>query len=336
MTNKEWIRKTISHQDIGKVPFNFMFSPPIEGLLRAHFHSDNLEETLDFPIRLFAPHTIKPLYASPDRYGETARDEFGVIWSTSYIDRGAPIGPCLHEPTLVGYRFPDPSEEYRFDGLQEWSSVNSDHYRIIVVGDLWERATFMRGMEDLLIDVKQNPAFVVSLLHGICDYILGTMELLFDRCEFEAIALSDDYGTQKGLIMSPAAWRRFVKPSLRAIYNLAKSRGKAVFLHSCGNVSEVIPDLIDIGLDILHPIQPEAMDIYALKRCFGKNLTFCGGLGTQNTLPQGAPREVREEVKRLKEEMGQGGGYILEPGITLQADVPLPNLLAMIEEALGT
>ena len=334
MTDKEWMQKTLSHQDTGKVPYNFMFSPPIEALLKRHYRSSSLEETLDFPIRMNAPNSIKPLYASPDSYGDTIEDEFGVIWSTSYIDRGAPIGPCLREPTLAGYRFPDPSEEYRFEGLKEWSAENSDQYRILWVGDLWERATFMRGMEDLLIDVTRNSAFVSALLGSIGDYSLGTMELLFERCEFEAIALSDDYGTQKDLIISPESWRRFVKPSLRAIYDLAKRKGKAVFHHSCGNVSAVIPDLIDLGLDILHPIQPETMDILALKRSYGKDLTFCGGLGTQNTLPHGNPCEVRDEVKRLKEEMGRGGGYILEPGITLQADVPLPNLLAMIEEAL--
>jgi uroporphyrinogen decarboxylase len=92
--------------------------------------------------------------------------------------------------------------------------------------------------------------------------------------------------------------------------------------------------MIDMGLDILHPIQPEAMDILELKREYGKELTFCGGLGTQELLPRGSPEQVRDEVKRLKREMGKGGGYILEPGITVQADVPLKNIVAMIEEAV--
>jgi uroporphyrinogen decarboxylase len=106
-----------------------------------------------------------------------------------------------------------------------------------------------------------------------------------------------------------------------------------VFLHSCGNVQAVIPDLIELGLDILHPIQPEAMDILELRNEFGHRLTFCGGLGTQNLLVNGSPRDVADEVRRLKQEMGRQGGYILEPGITIQADVPLENMVAMIDAA---
>lgn len=104
-------------------------------------------------------------------------------------------------------------------------------------------------------------------------------------------------------------------------------------IRSCGSFWPIIPDMIDIGLDILHPIQPEAMDILKLKREFGADITFCGGIPTQYLLNDGTPEEVRSEVRRLKREMGKGGGYILEPGITLQADIPFENVLALIEEA---
>jgi uroporphyrinogen decarboxylase len=104
-------------------------------------------------------------------------------------------------------------------------------------------------------------------------------------------------------------------------------------LHSCGNIYEIIPDLIELGLDLIHPIQPEVMDIYRLKKDFGKYISFQGGLRTQDLLPMGNPDDIKKEVKILKKEMGKGGGYILEPGITIQGDVPLDNLLAMLEEA---
>ncbi|HXK45243.1 MAG TPA: uroporphyrinogen decarboxylase family protein, partial [bacterium] len=103
--------------------------------------------------------------------------------------------------------------------------------------------------------------------------------------------------------------------------------------HSCGYIIPIIPDLIELGLDILHPVQPEAMDIYYLKKEFGTDLSFCGGISTQDLLVRGTPEQVRNEVKRLKETMGKGGGYILEPGITIQADVLAHNLFAMIDEA---
>ena len=136
------------------------------------------------------------------------------------------------------------------------------------------------------------------------------------------------------MLMSPSQWRRLIKPLLAEIYALAKRHGRYLFHHSCGHITPIIPDFIEIGLDILHPIQPEAMDVYQLKRQFGRDLTFCGGLRTQDLLPRGAPRQIRDEVRKLKRIMGDGGGYILEPGITVQADVPVENLLALIEEAV--
>ena len=315
------------------MPYNFMFSPPARACLEAHYGTGDLEAAIGLPMRINGTRSIKPLYAPPAEFGPRVTDEFGVAWSTSDMDRGSPIGPCLSEADLSGYRFPDPTAAYRFEHLADWTAANAGHYSFVVVGDLWERATFMRGMEAILLDLSLHPRFVEELLRGLADYILQTMEILLARFAFDGVMLSDDYGTQRGMIMSPAHWRRFVKPLLAKIYSLAKRHGRTVLHHSCGSIVPIIGDLVDIGLDILHPIQPEAMDVFGLKRQFGAHLTLCGGIRTQDLLPHGTPQQVRDEVKRLKETMGKGGGYILEPGITLQADVPLANLLAMIEEA---
>jgi len=332
-TNKDWIRQTLAHHQTGSVPYNFMFSPPALRRVQEHYGVDDIEDKLDFPIRMTGLNSVKPLYASPARFGETVIDEFGVVWSTSDIDRGSPIGQCLLDADLSTYIFPDATAEYRFDGIDKWCETNRDHYTILWVGDLWERATFMRGMENLLVDLSLNPVFVEELLQGIAYHIIETMRILFDRYAFDGVAISDDYGTQKALLMSPEQWRQFVKPRLADIYRVAKEHGRTVFHHTCGNVVPIIPDFIEIGLDILHPIQPEAMDVFALKREFGADISFCGGVRTQDLLPTGTVEEVRAEVRRLKRTMGAGGGYILEPGITIQADVPMENIIAMIEEA---
>jgi uroporphyrinogen decarboxylase len=331
--DKPWIRSTLAHQATGATPYNFGFSPPARAQLEKYLGTNKLEETLRFPIRMSGPDSIKPLYASPARYGPTIRDEFGVIWSTSEIDRGAPIIHCLPEPDLSNYRFPNPSDEYRFAGLADWTTANAGHYTMLWVGDLWERATFMRGMENILLDLSLEPRFVELLLRGLADYVLATMRILFDRFTFDGIAFGDDYGTQHGLIMSPQHWRRFVRPLVAEIYALAKKNGRTVFQHSCGHIVPIIGDLIDIGLDILHPIQPEAMDVFWIKKEFGRHVTLCGGLGTQEFLPKATPEQVRQQVRHLKEQLGGDGGYILEPGITLQADIPLANLVALVEEA---
>ena len=330
--NREWIVETLAHRETGRVPYNFLFAPPALELAKKHY-GDPIDKALDLPIRMMGCKSIKPLYAPPAKHGSMIVDEFGVEWSTSDIDRGSPLGPALREPDLSHYTFPDPATEYRFDGLFDWCAAQETHFRFMWVGDLWERATFMRGMEDVCLDLSLHPKFVEQLLDGLANHILGTMKILFERYDFEGVAVSDDYGTQHGLLMSPAQWRHFVKPRLKKIYALAKKNKRTVFHHSCGNVVEIIPDLIDIGLDVLHPIQPEAMDVPALKREFGKSLTFSGGVRTQDLLPFGTPDDVRKEVRRLKKTMGKGGGYILEPGITLQADVPLANIVALIDEA---
>ena len=331
--NRNCIKTALAHKRTQAVPYNFMFSPPAQLMLEEYYGHADLEQALELPIRMSAPVSIKPLYADPARFGEKIEDEFGVVWSTSHIDRGSPIGPCLAEADLSDYTFPDAAEDYRLEGLGDWCKRNKKNYTIMWMGDLWERATFMRGMEHILMDLALNPKFVEELLRGLADYILQTMQILFDRFTFDGVAISDDYGMQTAMVMSPADWRRLIKPPLAEIYGFAHKHGRTVFHHSCGNIYPIIPDMIDVGLDILHPIQPEAMDIFKLKREFGRRLTFCGGIRTQDLLPRGTVQQVRDEVKKLKSEMGKDGGYILEPGITIQSDVPLDNIIAMIEEA---
>jgi len=342
MTNREWVQRVLRHEGGLPVPYNLSLSPPARRKLAEHYGTSEIEELLNLPLRMRGTNSVKPLYASPQEFGPTVRDEWGVVWTTSEIDRGAPCPspamgthPPIVRPTLSGYAFPDPTAPCRFDGLDAWCERNRGNYTILWVGDLWERATFLCGMENLLLWLALEPGFVHELLEGIADFVLRTMEILIHRFPFDGVALSDDYGTQRSMLISPDAWRRFVKPHLARIFARAKAGGKTVFLHSCGNVRAIVPDLVDLGLDILHPIQPEAMDILALKREFGRHLAFCGGLGTQQLLVNASRAEVRSEVRRLKREMGAGGAYILETGITIQADVPLANILAMIEQAGG-
>jgi uroporphyrinogen decarboxylase len=330
--DQKWIKDTLAHKDTGRVPYHFDFTPPAKRILEKYYGSTDLNNIIGLPIRWGGPRTIKPLYADTETYGDRLKDEFGVTWAVSDNDRGTPM-PCLHEPDLSDYRFPDPHETYRFEYLDEWCKENSQHYRLIWPGDLWERATFIRGMEHLLIDVMTDRDFVKELLRGIADYYLETMKIINDRFEFEAFGLSDDYGTQKNLIMSPEDWRDVVKPYLSEIGELAEKMGKDLMIHSCGNIYSVIGDLIEAGIDIIHPIQPETMDIYKIKKEFGNDATFQGGLNTQELLPFGSPEEIRKEMRKLKKEMGENGGFILEPGITVQGDIPLDNLIAMIDEA---
>ena len=331
MAPRDLVMAALRHQETGRLPCNFMFSPPAERALREHYGVEDLQEHLGIGLFLFGC-AGKPLYASPDEFGPTITDEWGVVWATSYIDRGYPVRHPLTNPSLAGYDLPDPLDPKRWAPVEELDLTDRADFTVAVVGDLWERAHFVRGLDALLMDLHSAPEFVHELLDRICEYCLATLERMA-RLRPDGVFVSDDYGFQDRLMMSPASWRTFVKPRLGRLLAAAQKHGLRAMLHSCGNVSAIVPDLLDLGLDILHPIQPEAMDVLALKREYGRDLTFCGGVSTQQTLPFGTPEDVRREVVLKAETLGAGGGYILEPGITLQADVPLANLVALVETA---
>ncbi len=331
MTPRELVHAALRHEETERIPYNFMFSPPADAALREHYGCDDLQAQLDGNLYLFGC-AGKPLYASPDEYGPTITDEFGVVWATSGIDRGYPVEHPLKEPTLAGYKLPPPYAFDRWEPVEEAASKYRHQFRLAVIGDLWERAHFMRGLDRLLMDLHESPRFVHELLDRICQYNHATLEGMV-AVEPDGVFISDDYGFQDRLMMSPDDWREFVKPRLARLLAAAEQYDLVTMLHSCGNVSAIVPDLIEIGLDILHPIQPEAMDVFDLKREYGRDITFCGGISTQRTLPYGTPDDVRDEVNEKAETLGKGGGYILEPGITLQADVPLANLVALVEAA---
>ena len=235
MDDREWIRTAMAHKDC-PVPYNISLSPVALRKLREHCGVDNVADWMGLPIRMTNVKAIKPLYADPDVYGDTIRDEFGVIWSTNPIDRGSPIGPCLLEPDLSAYKFPDPTVPYRFEDLDGWCRTNADHFTIIWSGDLLERAIFMRGMEDLMLDLAMNQAFAAGLLRGIADYILATLQIMFSRFTFDGIAISDDYGTQRAMVMSPKMWRELIKPLLAEIYALAKRHNRTVFSRTFSSI----------------------------------------------------------------------------------------------------
>jgi len=333
MTPRERVLAAIRHEQTDPPPWNLMWVPAIGAKLAAHFGTEALDEAVGNHIFIFGAHARKPLYADPAKYGPTITDDFGVVWETSARDRGHVLEYPLAEPDLDAIDWPDPHDPWRYDGVAERLAEGRGRMFVAAsAGDLWERATFMRPLGALLMDLYERPAFVHELLDRIADFDLAVLARLLEL-PVDGVFLSDDYGNQRQLMMSPAHWREFVAPRLARILDFARGRGLATLLHSCGNVREIVPDLIALGLDVLHPIQPEAMDVFELKREFGRDLTLWGGISTQHTLPHGTPDEVRAEVRDKRARLGAGGGYILEPGITIQEDVPLANVLALIDAA---
>jgi uroporphyrinogen decarboxylase len=149
--------------------------------------------------------------------------------------------------------------------------------------------------------------------------------------DIDGMLFGDDWGMQHGLIMGPRMWRKFLKPCLKRMYGRVKSAGKFVLQHSCGDISEVYPDLAEIGLDAHQTFQPEIYDIAEIKRQYAGKLSFWGGISTQRLLPFATPDEVRSETARIIGVMGQGGGFIAAPTHAVPPDVPPENILAMAD-----
>jgi uroporphyrinogen decarboxylase len=260
------------------------------------------------------------------------RDPFGVVWNRNVDkDIGVVDGVVLAEPTLARYRFPDPTASYYFHGVAEKIATRGDRFRVYCIGfSLFERAWTLRGIENLLVDFVENPGFVDDLFDAICDW---NIELARKALEYDidAIYFGDDWGQQTGLIMGPRHWRRFIRPRLARMYDVAKSAGKYQCIHSCGDVRPVLPDLIELGVDCINPFQPEAMPVRELLGTYRGRVTFYGGLSTQRTLPYGDVDEVRRKSRELLE-LGAGGGLVFAPSHAVVRDTPTGNMLAFLDE----
>jgi uroporphyrinogen decarboxylase len=185
-------------------------------------------------------------------------------------------------------------------------------------------------MEDLLVDFMLNPDFVDELLDRITTYNLAVVDIVA-RYPIDCIFFGDDWGQQQGLIMGPAHWRRFIRPRLAAMYAHVKSKGMYIAQHSCGDIHELFPDLVELGLDIYNTFQPEIYDVAEMKRLYGNKITFYGGVSTQRLLPFATPGKVKAETRRLMALLGKDGGYIAAPTHAIPDDVPTENILAFLE-----
>lgn len=236
---------------------------------------------------------------------------------------------------IADYPFPDVDADYRYSELS--GTVKSYHDQgLAVAGSLectiFEIAWYLRSMERLLIDMVDHPALATFLLDRITS-LRERQARRFAELRVDILRLGDDVAAQRGMLMSVPMWRRWLKPRLARVIQSAKEAHPQILIlyHSDGNPEAIIPDLIEIGVDVLNPVQSECMDPAVVKRLYGDRLAFWGTIGTQTTLPFGSPDDVRAEVKLRMETIGSGGGLLLAPTHMLEPDVPWENIVALVE-----
>jgi uroporphyrinogen decarboxylase len=272
-------------------------------------------------------------------------DEWGIKWgrNPNYYDM---IDHPLKDASindLEKYNWPDPANPKRFVGLRDeaMNLYTNTEYAIqadAFFGGIYECAWWLRGFETFTVDMYKRQEFAEHLLNKILELYLDFYNEYLDIVGpyIQIIDYNDDIGMQTGPLLSPTMFKKYLKPRYDKIFKLIRSKTKAkIFLHTCGSVHLLIPDLIDIGLDILNPIQPLAtkMDITGLKTDFGEKLCFHGGIDIQRLLPSGSAIEVAAEVKRISRIGGKNGGFILAGAHNIQSDVPPENVIAMFGAA---
>ena len=329
MTNRERVIASLEHRQPDRTPYNVGFTQAAYERMVEYTGDPAFAEKLGNCLTGLTT-------ALPNGWSEVEpgiwQDEFGVRWNRT-VDRdiGVVCNTVVTPETLADYRWPDPDDPARYASYEAVIRGAHDAFVLVDLGfSLFERAWTLCGMERLLEAMVLDPGFVHALLDAILAY---NLRVIANACSYpiDAMMFGDDWGQQSGLIMGGRLWRTFIKPRVREMYQAVRARGKYVFIHSCGKVDELFPDLIECGLQVFNPFQPEVIDVFEAKRRYRADLSFYGGISTQRTLPYGSPQEVRDEVRRLIEVVGKDGGYIAAPAHAIPADARPENIAAMIE-----
>jgi uroporphyrinogen decarboxylase len=328
-TKRDVVLEALAFRPPPYVPWAWDMTQVCQQRLAAHLGTDDLTGFVGSHFLDVGSRKRRFAEQHPSGY----RDAYGVVFDTSVDkDIGTPCDWPLKEPhDLDRYQWPDPKNEAWYAGIAEQLAAHPDRFSRYKLGfSLYERAWTMRGMTDLLMDMIERPEFVERLLDSIVEHNLAQIRRGL-ALGVEAVLFGDDYGSQTGLIMGREHWRHFFKPRLARMFAAVRDAGRYVCLHSCGCVAELFDELIEIGLNMFNPFQPEVMDIFALKKHYHGRLAFHGGMSIQRILPFSTPDEVRRETIRLIE-AGREGGYVFAPSHSVPPDVPPENLVAMMEE----
>lgn len=330
LTRKEYVIKALKHEKTDIVPFHLDFTKQAyENIVKFTKDSAFLNNSGTF-LHYFQywgwPTEIQ------DKK-EHFLDAFGVTWNRSGADKdiGVIDKPIINAPDILLYPEPNFDEERLRAEIEITIAKAGDRFVFAGIGfSMFERLWSYCGMEDALMYMLIEPEFTHQLLDKICDFNMKILNII-NEYPLDGVYFGDDWGQQKGLIMGPRLWCEFIKPQMAKMYKCAKKNGKFILQHSCGDILEIMPDLIEIGLDCYQTFQPEIYNIEDVKKKFGKDLAFWGGISTQQLLPYATPDVIKQEIRRIIDIMKIDGGYISAPTHAITFDIPAENIIAMLE-----
>lgn len=356
MTPKQRVQKALNHELTDRYPFQATFTPEFADRLRRefglpeHFSEPHHREWYGYELECLTGQDalqagvgwFTNYYLKDSDY----TDEWGVEWKIDYYD--TPYGrgyytniknnPLKDDDTkAMTYKAPDPDREELYTVLQRLLYDFGKEYYIIgrVHCTIFESAWALRGLETLMMDMYINPDLTNHILDETSSYHKN-VAMNMAKMGVDMIWLGDDMGAQNGLMIDPELWKQYFKPRMADIIHTIKSINPniKVAYHSDGCNYAIIPDLIEIGLDVLNPIQTECMDPGILKDNYGDKLSFFGGIAVQSTLPMGKREDILYEFDMLKNTLGRGGGWLCAPTHHIQMDTPIDNFFTLLE-AIG-
>jgi uroporphyrinogen decarboxylase len=346
--SKERVLTALNHKEPDRVPRLSSFTPEFANKLREHFGMTNklfnphggteheVELRIGNDILLTAQGFANSYYQCVDN---DYIDEWGVGWKiveykTKYgIGKYTePSGNPLREATSINeYIPPDPTISNRYETSKKLIENYGKEYAImgVIVCTIFEAAWALRGLDRLMMDFITNEELANKVLDIPFNYHLYAGKKLASM-GVDIIWTGDDMGGQNGMLISPELWRKYFKPRMAKLYSELKliNPDLKIAYHSDGSIYPIIDELVEIGLDILNPVQPKCMDPYYLKKRYGKDLTLWGSIDIQETLPFGTPEEVENEVKDRIKNIGPGGGFIISPTHHVQMDTSLKNFFS--------
>ena len=351
MKHRERVQTALNHEMPDRCPMQVSFTPEFADRLKddlrikgRKLHNPHgggntyeLERALEEDLLLTSVGWANSYYQA----GASYTDEWGIQWRSQPYTTPFGMGfytemskhPLADEKALAGYRPPDPTRPELYAEAARVLRDYQDEYWIVgvTVTTIFETAWALRGYNQLLVDFITDPDLADAILDIPYTYHLTAAKKLVEM-GVDMIWTGDDVGMQTGMLISPRVWRRFFKPRMANFIAALKAinpRVKVAY-HSDGNIEPIIPDLLEIQLDVLNPIQPACMDPLRLKHKYGDQLCFWGSIDEQYTLPFGSPADVRREVLTRLETIGKDGGLILGPTHHVQLDTPLENFWAMV------
>ncbi len=330
LTHRERLRRALLHQPLDRIPTQINYTGNMGRKLAAHFKV----EIADLP-RVLDNHFVRVDLTYPPRVSDdgTVRfDWWGAGHDTREEGYYIPVNPLKDSKDLDQFPWPDPRDPHLLDEAARTIKMQGGEYYIAPNFGfaLFERAWSLRGFEQIFIDLGRDQDFVGALLDRITAIQLVLIQRFIDL-GVDGGYFGDDYGAQKNLLFSPAQWRKLIKPRLARLFAPFVERGLPVIMHSDGQIQKILPDLVEIGLTTLNPVQPEVLDHHWLAENFMGKLSFYGGVSTQTVLPYGSPAEVQAAVQQCMHDLAlENTGLLIAPSHRMMTDIPLVNVEALL------